>query len=485
MKKRKINIETFGFLVFILFLVLFIRNRNVGSSKVVKDETGPPDEDTTIWMTDVSTFDSDFEKKFNKRLKELGCEYKVDFRAVPTEEYWHYADTGDLPDYSEADIVTLIAEYDHTSYYSDLAREGKICDLTNDLTEGIGKELYDSMPEEIWQGMRVDGGIYGLLNPNFRLNCYIALNQKYLKKYSLDVSEGFTMEDLVQMVQMIYSEENSKEDPKENSRGLLTAVSQDYLPGIYLPGNPYPKIGICRREGQWTADLLIDLEEYQEHLRALNQLYQDGILITDQEAGSDILAWIEESYSEEDALNRVKGYAAGDWTVIACPEWDKPFQASGWRTVLMEDSGKKEAAREVLFLAYTDRELSEMLAYGTGFKEKSDRIQTDIDRSTLYGNRFLIRPKVSDPADYQERIWDIFRNSEMKEWLGFWPDMREIQKEWKAVIKVQREHERYYYGLSDDMEAEEAVIRAELKEAGIDVVLEELNRQIKEFQQGE
>lgn len=472
MKRRK---KTCFFTVLFL-LALLAGCQNKGGARVVVDETGPVDEDTVIWMTDSPEFDAGFEEEFNRRLQELGCNSKVDFRGLPGEEYWHYAETGELPDYSNADIATLVGEYDFTSYYSDLAREGKICDLTAYLADGVGKELYDSMPEEIWQSMEVDGHIYGILNPNVRINRYLAVNQTDIKRYSLDIQEGLTMEDLIQMAYVVQSE--------EKGRGLLEAAySQDYLPDTYLPANNYPKIAIYQQEGEWGADLLIDLEEYQEHLTTLNKLYQDGILVPVSETGSDILAWIEVESDEESALNRVKESLPGEWTVIECQGWSEPLQAGGWRTVLWEVSNKKEMARQILFLAYTDQELSEMLAYGTGFKEDSGRIKTDMDRSALYGNRFLIRPEVSDPENYREKLVDVFRDSEKKEWLGFWPDLREIQKEWRAVIEVQRAHEDFYRGLSEDMEAEEAVIREELKGAGIDIVLEELNRQVEEFQQ--
>lgn len=472
MKGKKITCFFIG-----LFLLVVLGGcQNKGGAGGVVDETGPVDEDTVIWMTDVPVFNASFEEKFNQRLQELGCDFRIDFRGVPGEEYLCYTQTGDLPDYSEADIVTLMGEYYYTSYYSDLAREGKICDLTDYLVDGVGKELYDTMPEEIWHSMEVDGKIYGLLNPNFRIHYFIVLNRAYVEKYSLDVGEGLTMEQLLQMAETIHS--------KENNKGMLVAGNQEYLPDTYmLNSDNWAKIAIHQQGEEWKVDLLMDLEEYQEYLKKLNQAYQNGVLVPLAEAGRDFFAWSTMGYSEEKVISEAKDTFSGDWMAVECPEWRQPLRAGGWRTVLMQASEKKEMARQILFLAYTDRTLSELLAYNAEFEEDSDRVRTDMDRSILYGNRFLIRPPESAPENYEEQIVSLFRDSEKKEWLGFWPDLREIQEEWKAVIEVQMAHEDFYYGLSEDLEAEEAAIREELKEAGLDVVLEELNRQAKEFQQ--
>ena len=64
---------------------------------------------------------------------------------------------------------------------------------------------------------------------------------------------------------------------------------------------------------------------------------------------------------------------------------------------------------------------------------------------------------------------------------GFYPDLRGMKEDWKKLVMVQIRHLNFYLGLSENQEEEEAVIRAELEEAGLEKILEELNRQLREF----
>ena len=58
----------------------------------------------------------------------------------------------------------------------------------DDLLEEYGQELYNSIPEGVWEGVKIGGQIYGV--PNYQLmykQCSVAIPVKYVEEFQLDV----------------------------------------------------------------------------------------------------------------------------------------------------------------------------------------------------------------------------------------------------------------------------------------------------------
>lgn len=67
----------------------------------------------------------------------------------------------------------------------------------DDLLEEYGQELYNSIPEGVWEGVKIGGQIYGV--PNYQLmykQCSVAIPVKYVEEFQLDVDSVKTIYDL-------------------------------------------------------------------------------------------------------------------------------------------------------------------------------------------------------------------------------------------------------------------------------------------------
>lgn len=431
---------------------------------------------TLIWTYEGMALTKGKEDALNTMLEEKGYDITVEFQGIVLDQ--NYYNTGELPDFSATDILSMPVETAFTSNYAEMARNEELYDWSDYLTSVAGKKLRTSMPSQVWESMKVDGKIYGLLNPDVYLNQYIVFNKELLERYHLKVSDDLSRDEFVEMLETVWE--------GENGRPILFAISLDYVPSSYmLTPSGYSFMGIQKDEDGWKVDWMMDIPEYRECLAQLNSFYQDGMFGYDSsilESGS-FFAYIVRSYGEIGALSVVQEGYDGECQVISCKDWNKEINGGGYKTVVMKQSEKQDLAVELLTAIYTDQELSELLAYGgeIPFENRGERIYTDNNNSWTHGNLFLMRPAGNRPLSWHDDIWSVYEDSEKTEMTGFYPDLREFKEEWNKLVMVQLQHLNFYFGLSDDIEEEEAVIRAELEEAGLEKVLEELNHQLQEF----
>ena len=434
---------------------------------------------TVTWIYEGDFVSDKGEKEFNNLLRQKGYDIIVDFQGFWMED--SYFETGEMPDFSDADILSLPVELPYTCHYADMARNGELYDWTAFLESKEGNKLKESMPDLVWESMRVDGSIYGLLNPNVYLQQYIVLNAEMLKKYNLVLSEWSSEDDFFEALHIVWEGEKEKGFP------IVNEIFLNYLPDTYMiMYGGYDCMGMHEEDGEWKVDLLINIPEYMELLTQMNRIYQAGMVGYNEEAitQGNFFSYITRTYSNTAALEDIKKLYKGACVVIECTDWDSQVTGSGYKTVIMDASEKLELARELLTAVYTDQELSEFLAYGSGdipYEVLNGKISTAQNNSSTHGNLFLLRPVLARTDSWSEEIRLVYDRAEKTALCGFYADLRKIQDDWREIVLVQLKHMDFYCGMSEDMKSEEAAIRAELKETGIDTVLELLNEQLQDF----
>ena len=115
---------------------------------------------TVTWIYEGDFVSDKGEKEFNNLLRQKGYDIIVDFQGFWMED--SYFETGEMPDFSDADILSLPVELPYTCHYADMARNGELYDWTAFLESKEGNKLKESMPDLVWESMRVDGSIYGV-----------------------------------------------------------------------------------------------------------------------------------------------------------------------------------------------------------------------------------------------------------------------------------------------------------------------------------
>ncbi len=426
--------------------------------------------------------------EFNKLLDKKGYDIYVEF----------YTPKSDFEDYTN-EIYNAVKEKRvdifHTGYdyygslYGDLVRDGLCHDITGYMQEPAGEPLYNIQDELSWEALRVDGKLYGMTVASAytdgEVRCYV--NQSIAEKYDIDCNR--LLEDKAYFWDSILR----VEDGEKENEDFIPYIRQasylyDYPSDLFELCRP---IGICKdSEGKYKA---VNIYEDERVRRSI---------ISCREMGER-----ESIYMPSDDWQ--KKLKTGNFFVaigVSDSEYpgarkyiSNPFisDCSGGVNCISSTTDNKKAAFELLCAVYTDRELSEMLAYGIEGKHyqvENDKIyKTNTNyaggrgAASLLTNIWILRE-----SDYDHYI-PIPLSEEEKETLEISPlfkhplDLRSIKLQ---LLELQRcaldnfpdnvEGWAYKYEEVSDFNKiyDEALM--ELKKAGIDEVLNELNKQLQE-----
>ena len=432
----------------------------------------------------------DVQKELNRLLQNKGYPVEIEF----VQYFEHMVYMGDGVDFTKADILDVPNFTAEHHYYVEMARNGETVSWDDYLASEEGNALKESFPQDYWKGAEVDGAVYGLLHPMTNLHTFFLVNKRILDKYGIS-KDGLATEELFNLIPQVY--EREKEEGNETLTGFEATDWCDAYGILYLTG--FDKIGIYKNGQEWQVQFLIDIPAYRDYMRMLSRLRETGCyqLPSEQRRIGNFLALFSASYNEEAMKMRGMDLLRDDIR----SSWDQDdfialdasyfrsnkFRGNGKYTVVRAGTGHEELAMEVLAAIHSDQELSELLAYGIKGKNwvemEDGRIECyDGDYSLYQGNVFLMRSSGNESAARAEDLWNTLEEDGVSELCGFRLRTEELGDAWGKLLAIQESHRlTYYYGMSEDVEAEEEQIRSELKEAGAYEVLAKIEAQLLSF----
>ena len=425
--------------------------------------------------------------EFNKLLDKKGFDIYVEFY-TPESDFEDY--TNEIYDAVREQSVDIFhTGYDYYgSLYSDLVRDGLCYDITEYMQEPEGEKIYSTQDKMLWEALHVDGSLYGVTAGNVPTNGYISIyvNETIASKYDIDCER--LLEDTTYFWDsMLRVEEGEKEN-----KGFVPYINIGIL--YNEPVNMFEllrPIGIIKEaEGKYRAVNIYEDERVRESIISCREMYNRGKMFG---GGNE---W-------------QKRLETGDFFVaVGVPDAEypdtkeykrKPYisRRSGSVNCISSRSDNKEAAFELLYAVYTDRELSEMLAYGIEgkhYKVENDKIYKT---ATTYAGRrraanLLTNIWILRESDYGHYI-PVPLSEEEKQTLEISPlfnhplDLRNLKQQ---LLELQRcaldnfpdnaDAWAFKYESEPDFNKiyDEALM--ELKKDGIDEVLNELNKQLQE-----
>ncbi len=445
-----------------------------------------PDTKTKLtWMAPHGVAGSDdvVYIEFNNLLDRKGYDFYVNFYTPGT---WSEAYTQLIYDAAtsvrEIDIFCTGYDY-YGGLYRDLARDGLCQELNAYLETAGGKALYDTKDELVWKSLSVDGKIYGLDgNPavsGIHSRTYYYVNQDIAQKYEIDCERLF--QDTSYFFDSIFTVEEGERADKE-FEPYLTGGVYDWPEDMLQIGDTPVALRVDS-DGRYQAVNLYEDKRIRQEIIACHELVERGHKVNEYtqsqiEAGKYFI------------IQSVKPVECGNAMEFTRPPFIYMDGNSSAGTCIAEWSKNKEAAFELLCAVYTDRELSEMLAYGIEgihYRVKGEEIiKTDVSyagwfAASLLANRQLLR-------DY-DFSFDISFMEENREALLISPlfgnplDYRRIKKQ---LVEVRDCKDfRFPYGaagswVGQDIEQKYEEGLQKLRDAGMDEVLDEINQQLKE-----
>lgn len=417
---------------------------------------------------------------FNKILQEKGYPYEVEFVTSETVK------NDQVVDIMETGMESWEKPYDT----DEDVREGKLLALDEYLKTEKGRKIKETVPQKMWDSYKIDGKQYSILMPGqMPYSVAYIWNTELAKKY--DVHPETWTEDIWD-----YEEEFRKiaEQERKSGNENFLAVSDllmysEEIPGLtHALGIMYP-IVIQEEEENPRAEFLYETEYYQESLAKIRKFYELGLCDQEKENRG-----IEPFFRIETVFQTKNGYLAFQeddfWdthevkTVYQETMWElgNPHRELGITT----ESKKPEAAFDLLYLMYTDGELVNALSWGEeGVSyEVVDGKAVEPGTKKGYiprrpsGNMLLAYPEVNSDKNFGKLYPAEMEKAAMSKLSGFRFHGENVKQELDAVAKLgELVYAREEKIVLDDMEE----IIQKYKEAGINKIVEEWNRQFSEW----
>jgi len=453
-----------------------------------------PDKTVLVWVGFALTADSSLEieiptDEINEYLDSIGKEYVLCYYPLNMTAATVKYDTGDydsvldcFTEYIEAggqaDILTvMVASSDEpiiTAYYYNA-----LCGIYEPLESYFESseeaiEYYNSFPEEYWESFKVNGTLYSF--GGFSLGVrrtdtnYYLINTELADKYGWDYDKSlFEQLDLIETIMT-----------EENCRGIKVNYSSFYKEFVFA--------GIIGTSYDGGIVSLQDSDSFSESLELWYELKDSGLIFDDAENYSGMYLASYCTSTSTYSLNLGKSFTGeqtqfatgddtySDFTTVADNTSFTYTSSSSGGVSIYSGSEHKDEAFDFILLTQTDSTLNNLLSFGDSE-----------DAPYLINYRFA-NPLITDsygdmPENMNELYTEILETAtpaDESEAIGFAFDVRGYEELYAAVESAASSHSYLYYS---SVEADLAALKSELEEAGIDELLEEINRQYAKWKE--
>lgn len=390
--------------------------------------------------------------------------------------------------------------------YTATAMRGSWLRLDNYLTS-LGKDLYNNVDPTFWQGVQMnDGGIYGVpTNKELAVSDHWMYPASLVNKYNIDITKYNTLESLEPLLQMIQQDEPAylPMELDQDSHNFFALYGYEYILNHKVP------LMVKSLAPNAKVVNIFETKEARHVLDTLRRYYKEGFINKDaalREPGSlkrgAKVFWKSSGGGPlpETTWSKDRGYK-----VVSNPVTPSIVTTESVRAGIMAVNANTKHPNECiqfLNLLNTDPEIRNLFNYGiegvhytlneneqvVPIPSKDSHGDPIPDASASYsgvqytqGNWFILKTMGGDNPDPLDK-WDQFRkyNAEVikSTVLGFTPDLSKLTAQTDNIEMVWK---KYYPSLmtgSVDVDTILSKFNEELKQAGIDEVRKEVQKQL-------
>ena len=375
----------------------------------------------------------------------------------------------------------------HTNTYWECVDKGYLISLNKYLKSENDNNLYEIFPEKYWWSSTDDKGeIYGLyVAYDMDLPVTLNFNDNLANKYSFDYNT-FNGD--------IASLENVLKKIKDgsNSSGLVMEESSNIDNGCFaILDFSMSHKGAFVNENTQLFENIFENERFTEFAEVLSDYRKEGYLL-------DI-----NSVSEtNETLCQLTTFSSlsepnGEQIIIA-DNYQSYANLSGG-VGITSTSNYPDEAFELLTLLFADKEYAQILAFGVEGRNYTindqNEMQFDSDYPSLYAyhifgniplNPYIIENSIgigggADNENKKELLDKQFEHIKKSCVYGIRLDYSQIEDKLDKVYRVYNQYCGLFCGKYDDVDATLKEANKKLKEAGIDDVIEELNKQLEVY----
>lgn len=373
----------------------------------------------------------------------------------------------------------------------------------DELLQNQGKQMYEEIDGRFWEAAKVGGKIYGVPSEKEIGNCPMwVFTKKYVDKYDIPYNEIHTLEDLEPWLQLI----------KEKEPDVVPMyLTKDYTAPTYMDKIQDP-IGIEYDDEELAVKNIFETEKMISELRTMREYYLAGYINQDAPLASDDKT-VKRFVTKGDG----QPYAELTWSkdlgyeVVVSQIMDTKItneSARGAMTAVNQHSGHPEKAVELLNLINTDEYLRNLLNYGIEGVHW-ERVEADAEEiaaaeGNAYAYDFKIRLNEDSARDYSVPYWVqgglfqtyVLENEPLDKWIvfkefndasiaapsfGFDFRLEPVSAQVSAFRNILDEFGKSLYTGSVDPDRYVPELNKKLKAAGLQEVIDEMQRQLDEW----
>lgn len=389
------------------------------------------------------------------------------------------------------------------SLTSTLAGQGALTEL-DDLLANQGKDIVEIMGEDVLASCKYGGTTYAVpTNRDLaRSMCYY-YRDDINQELGLGLENAKTLDDIEKCFEIMH-----EKDPEmagiagNNTSSLLSNWNWDAISNNY---------GVLLNLGEdLKVENLYESDDYIQMVERMHDWYEKGYIYkeitTSTVANPDLFAtgkmlgfFANGNPTSDNTQSQMLGGPIKHIELVEPYMSSTTVQTACW--TIPHNAGNPEKAMELLNLMYTDPTLVNLLCYGIegenyvvkdaekgiiGYPEGMDA-QTRTYDNTLgwtWGNMLIGYTWEGDDPDVHDQMVEFNNSAKRSKALGFTFDPTNVQNETTACANVAA---KYTIGIeSGALDPDEALpkFQKELKEAGIDTIIAEKQRQLDEWAAG-
>lgn len=413
---------------------------------------------------------------------------------------------------SSGEQVDLTFDQANTGYYTNVANNLYL--PLDDLLATYGQGLLENMNANcpgLIDAPRVGGVLYGIPCEKQTAQCEAWYFRKDIAdKYGLDVSKLETLQDLEPYLKLV----------KENEPDMVayyvsagTGVNQEWTTDA-IKENPYRYEELCGAVNLLLIDLETgkvvnhyetdwDLDRYQTLKRWQDAGYINSDAATTTTTGSDMLragkTWFVGGGGAPTTLGTYEQNYGTEFYVWRCTgPVANTYQNTTALTCITRTTADAERAMMLINLFHTDAKLINLFNAGVegvhyvvdengrfalpeGATSRNDTGYA-YGFETFFGNMMLNNLWYNEAEDRYDELREYNRNARQSKIMGFYVDMTNITTEYAAVEAIRTQYAPLLKaGVVKDVQATLDEMNAKMYANGLQVVIDEAQRQYDEF----
>jgi putative aldouronate transport system substrate-binding protein len=381
--------------------------------------------------------------------------------------------------------------------YTKNVTKGAFLDIT-DMLEENAPHIMDTLPKDSWNALKINGRIYGILNYQIwaRQSGFV-YDAAVAENYGLAKDDLQSFKDLEKLGDAIAENKDNEYLIASRKGQTPFAFLQQYFGYDELVGNEIP--GVLRiNDDSRTVVNQYEIPEVVETMKIFTEWYKKGYFRQDVPTLSDFVP------------DQISGRAHGNFTILK-PGIDETTKNTyktdkvasialgapllttdsliATTTAISATSKNPELVIQFYDLIYSNPELYNLLTYGlegVHYEKLDGDFIRLTDKSNLYspntgwlfGNQFNAYILEGNSADIWKETIELNENAVASPALGFILNREPIEAEISAVSAVKDEYLPLLGHGAVDFEKYYPKFIEEMRFAGSDVVIKEVQRQL-------